>query len=48
MAQLKEKHNQYEDILGVQTVIERDEIVWEEIQKERERFFKFMGFTQWL
>jgi predicted aldo/keto reductase-like oxidoreductase len=43
--QLKERINEYEDILGIETLVEID---WEAVQKERERFFRFMGFNAWL
>lgn len=47
MEQLKEKSKEYEEILGIETVIEKDEAFWESVNYERSRFFKLMGITKW-
>ena len=47
-AQLKNRVQEYEEILGIETVIDTESRDWDSIQKERYRFFRFMGFNAWL
>lgn len=47
-AELRKRAKEYEDILGIETVFDEESRDWELIQKERERFFRFMGFNAWL
>lgn len=47
-AQLKNRANEYEEILGIETVFDTESRDWDSIQKERDRFFRFMGFNAWL
>ena len=47
-AQLKNRANEYEEILGIETVFDTESRGWDSIQKERDRFFRFMGFNAWL
>jgi predicted aldo/keto reductase-like oxidoreductase len=46
--ELNKRAQEYEDILGIETVIDSENRDWDSIQKERERFFRFMGFNAWL
>ena len=47
-AQLKNRAQEYEEILGIETVFDTENRDWDSIQKERDRFFRFMGFNAWL
>jgi len=42
MKQLEDKSKQYEEILGI-TTERNEEIFWEHVNAERERFLRFIG-----